>query len=122
MPCFEAHQPPPPSSPPPGSVTSFLRCHLSDLTNPPPPHLPLQEASPPLRAPIYLPFLTTSPRSAPARDVLLLSAAPPSPLPHPSPPSSSPPESESPFVPVHVSELTNPLLPLPPLQRVSPRL
>src|SRR5258707_14375219 len=36
-------------------------------------------------------------------------------------PSSSPPESESSFPTCHVSELTNPLLPLPPLQDVSPR-
>src|SRR5258707_14001756 len=38
----------------------------------------------------------------------------------PIPPSSSPPESESSFPTCHVSELTNPLLPLPPLQQVSP--
>ncbi len=38
------------------------------------------------------------------------------------PPSSSLPASESSFVMCHVSKLTNPLLPLPPLQRVSPHL
>src|SRR5258707_15804827 len=39
----------------------------------------------------------------------------------PAPLSSSPPESEPSFVMCHVSKLTNPLLPLPPLQLVSPR-
>src|SRR5258707_4320419 len=39
----------------------------------------------------------------------------------PAPPTSSPPGSESSFVMCHVSKLTNPLLPLPPLQKVSPR-
>src|SRR5713226_8770010 len=38
----------------------------------------------------------------------------------PAPPSSSPPGCESSFVMCHVSKLTNPLLPLPPLQQVSP--
>src|SRR5260370_14434779 len=40
----------------------------------------------------------------------------------PIPPSSSPPVGESSFVSCHVSKLTNLLLPLPPLQQVSPRL
>src|SRR5713226_407012 len=40
----------------------------------------------------------------------------------PAPPSSSPPASECSFVTCHVSKLTNSLLPLPPLQEVSPRL
>src|SRR5258707_306752 len=40
----------------------------------------------------------------------------------PTPPSSFPPASESLFVTCHASKLTNPLLPLPPLQFVSPRL
>src|SRR5258707_18935 len=40
----------------------------------------------------------------------------------PAPLSSSPPESEPSFVMCHVSKLTNPLLPLPPLQQVSPRI
>src|SRR5216684_417416 len=40
----------------------------------------------------------------------------------PAPPSSSPPGSESSFVMCHVSKLTNPLFPLPPLQEVSPCL
>src|SRR5216684_8979449 len=38
----------------------------------------------------------------------------------PAPLSSSPPESEPSFVTCHVSKLTNLLLPLPPLQLVSP--
>src|SRR5713226_7499618 len=37
----------------------------------------------------------------------------------PAPPSSSPPGCESSFVTCHISKLTNPLLPLPPLQDVS---
>src|SRR5258708_27676998 len=37
------------------------------------------------------------------------------------PPSSSPPVGESSFATCHVSKLSNPLLPLPPLQLVSPR-
>src|SRR5712692_9318487 len=40
----------------------------------------------------------------------------------PAPPSSSPPVGESSFVTCHVSKLTNSLLPLPPLQSVSPHL
>src|SRR5260221_716507 len=40
----------------------------------------------------------------------------------PTPPSSFPPASESSFVMCHASKLTNPLLPLPPLQLVSPHL
>src|SRR5258708_13608537 len=36
------------------------------------------------------------------------------------PPSSSPPVGESSFATCHVSELSNPLLPLPPLQLVLP--
>src|SRR5712692_5518404 len=40
----------------------------------------------------------------------------------PAPPSSSPPVGECSFVTCHVSKLTNPLLPLPPLQRLSARL
>src|SRR5258708_4781269 len=42
--------------------------------------------------------------------------------PHGAPPSSSPPGSECSFVTCHVSKLTKPLLPLPPLQPVSARL
>jgi len=38
------------------------------------------------------------------------------------PPSFSPPDGESLFVTCHILKLTNPLLPLPPLQQVSPRL
>src|SRR5260370_1334440 len=37
----------------------------------------------------------------------------------PAPPSSSPPASKSSFVTCRISKLTNPLLPLPPLQEVS---
>src|SRR5258708_1402133 len=37
------------------------------------------------------------------------------------PPSSSPPVGESSFAMCHVSELSNPLLPLPPLKLVIPR-
>src|SRR5258707_861743 len=40
----------------------------------------------------------------------------------PTPPSSFPPASGSSFVTCHSSKLTNPFLPLPPLQLVSPRL
>src|SRR5258707_11051452 len=40
----------------------------------------------------------------------------------PTPPSSFPPASESSFVTCHASKLTNPFLPLPPLQLVSPHL
>src|SRR5258707_15867766 len=40
----------------------------------------------------------------------------------PAPPSSSPPVDESSFVTCHVSKLTNSLLPLPPLDLVSPSL
>src|SRR5258708_10760728 len=40
----------------------------------------------------------------------------------PTPPSFLPPVSESSFVTCHVSKLTNPLFPLPPLQEVHPHL
>src|SRR5258708_110007 len=40
----------------------------------------------------------------------------------PVPPSSSPPVGESSFVSCRISKLTNLLLPLPPLQQVSPHL
>src|SRR5258708_5815276 len=40
----------------------------------------------------------------------------------PAPPSSTPRASESSFAICHALKLTNPLLPLPPLQLVSPRL
>src|SRR5258707_383413 len=38
------------------------------------------------------------------------------------PPSSSPPVGESSFAMCHISELSNPLLPLPPLQSVRPSI
>src|SRR5229473_3922247 len=40
----------------------------------------------------------------------------------PTPPSFLPPVSESLFVTCHISKLTNPLFPLPPLQEVRPHL
>src|SRR5258708_8382169 len=66
----------------------------------------------PARSPVFLPSTTR----LPVCDVPLFQAH------QPAPPSSSPPLRESSFVTCHVSKLTNPLLPLPPLQRVSPRL
>src|SRR5258708_1414823 len=102
MPRFQPHQPSPPSSSPLPSKSWFVTRHFSNLTTPllPPPPCSL------------LPY------HSPAHS---------SPVPSPDPfrsasPSSSPPGSESLFVTCHVSNLTNPLLPLPPLQRVSPRL
>src|SRR5260370_1143380 len=97
MPCFEAHQPTPPSSFPPASESSFVMCHASKLTT----HFFL--------------FL-------PSSWWVLVCVMPPFKAQQPAPPSSSPPAGESSFVMCHASKLTNPLLPLPPLQLVSPHL
>src|SRR5258708_2981555 len=130
MPRFEAHQPTPPSSFPPASESSFVTCHALKLTNPLLPLPPLQLVSPRLcRAPFQISptrsslFLPTRPfLLLPSRRLLLPSGFPLFPYPPPVPPSSFPPVGESSFVTCHASKLTNPLLPLPPLQRVSPRL
>src|SRR5229473_1236783 len=117
MPHFRVHQPAPPSSPPPvgespfvtrydvpSSPTcsslfsppvcesSFVTCHVSELTNPLLP-LPLQFVNPRFKS-----FVTCHVSK----------------LTNPAPLSSSPPGSESSFVTCHVSEFTNPLLPILP--------
>src|SRR5258707_1245262 len=103
VPHFRAHQPIPPSSSPPQSESSFPACHVSDLPN----FLLLFLHPPPLSS-LSLPSSNLS--------LLLQHASFPT-----SPPPSSPPlPQEGPFFATcHISELTNLLLPLPPLQQVS---
>src|SRR5260370_23514884 len=45
VPRFEAHQPAPPSSSPPVRECSFVTCHVSRLTKPPPPLHPTQRSN-----------------------------------------------------------------------------
>src|SRR5229473_1167317 len=97
MPCFEAHNP-------------FL------------PLPPLQLVSPRLRCATLRSSLTRSSLFLPSNWCVLICVVPRFKAHQPAPPSSSPPASESSFAMCHTSKLTNPLLPLPPLQLVSPRL
>ncbi len=66
MPCFQACQPVPPCSSPPASESSFVMCHISELTNLLLPLPPLQSASLCLRcavflrSPVLLPLLHTA--------------------------------------------------------------
>src|SRR5216684_718192 len=64
----------------------------------------------------------TPPSSSPPASESLFCNVPHFQAHQPIPPSSSPPGSESSFAMCHVSELTNLLLPLPPLQLASPYL
>src|SRR5258708_7312873 len=96
-------------------------CHVSYLSHPllpPPPH---QSALPRLSPAIFPCSPSPSTLSLPSSTCFLFSALPRFQAHQLAPPSSSPPVSESLFMTSHVSELTNPLLPLPPLQLVSPR-
>src|SRR5260370_455010 len=108
-------------SPPPGSpYLPFSR--LFKLTNPLLPLPPIQFVSPPFSRAIFQSSPTIIPLLPPSTLLLLASLFPCFKAHQPVPPSSSPPVGESSFVSCHVSKLTNPLLPLPPLQLVSPRL
>src|SRR5258708_7310438 len=122
MPCFQAHQPTPPSSSPPGCESSFVTCHVSKLTNLLLPLPPLQDGSHHLCLATFRSSPTYSSLLLPARMWVLICDVPRFQSHQPAPPSSSSPGCESLFVTCHVSKLTNPLLPLPPLQDVSPRL
>src|SRR5713226_7024500 len=122
MPCFEAHQPTPPSSFPPVSESSFVMCHASKLTNPFLPLPPLQLVSPRLQCATLRSSLTRSSLFLPSNWCVLVCIVPRFKAHQPAPPFSSPPASESSLVMCHASKLTNPLLHLPPLQLVSPRL
>src|SRR5258708_3084844 len=97
-------------------------CHASKLTNLLLPLPPLQLLCPRFRHPPFQSSPPCSSRFAPPRYLLLFSTLPSFEAPQPVPPSSSPPIGESSFVSCRISKLTNPLLPLPPLQQVSPRL
>src|SRR5216684_1380278 len=120
MPRFKAHQPAPPSSSPPASESSFAMCHASKLTNPLLPLPPLQLVSPCLCRAAFQSSPTCSSLFLPSSKCVLACDVPCFEAHQPAPPSSSPPVGESLFVSCHISKLTNPLLPLPPLQQVSP--
>src|SRR5229473_3556620 len=122
MPCFEAHQPAPPSSSPPVGESSFVTCHVSKLTNQILPLSRLQRVSPRLLRASFTRSPNRSSQFLPSSVLVLVCDVPRFQAHQPAPPSSSPPVSESSLVTCHVSKLTNPFLPLPPLQLVSPRL
>src|SRR5258708_1572823 len=122
MPCFKAHQPAPPSSSPPESESSFVMCHASKLTNPLLPLPPLQLVSPRLCHAILQSSPTRSSLFLPSTTCVFICDMPCFKAHHPAPPSSSPPRGLPSFVTRRSSNLTNLLLPLPPLQQVSPRL
>src|SRR5258708_7820182 len=121
VPCFQAHECTPPSSSPSVGESLFATCHVSQLSNPLLPLPPLHLASPLLPPPLVLASLSRSLLFLPPSSSLLLSDLPPFDAHHLSPPSASPPVSESSFMPPPILEPSNPLLPLPPLQLVSPR-
>src|SRR5260370_523402 len=119
-PCFQAHEWTPPSSSPPLPDPFFPTSHLSSLSTPLPP-LPSPPSLTARLSPTTLPFSRSPPSlSLPSLQSVLVCDLPRFQAPHLAPPSSSPPVSESSFVTCHVSKLTNSLLPLPPLQSVSP--
>src|SRR5229473_2253992 len=94
----------------------------SNRTNPLLPLPPLQLVSPHLCCAMLRSSPTRSSLFLPSSWCVLVCIVPHFKAHQPAPPSSSPPASESSLVTCHASKLTNPLLPLPPLQRVSPRL
>src|SRR5260370_1372018 len=120
MPCFRAHQRAPPF--PALQRVSPLMCHVSKLTNGLLPHPPLLSVSPRLQRATFLSSPTRSSLFLPSSESSLVSDLPSFVAHQLLLPSSSPPVSESSFVTCHISKLTNLLLPLPPLQLVSPRL
>src|SRR5260221_210178 len=120
MPRFKAHQPAPPSSSPPASESSFAMCHASKLTNLLLPLPPLQLVSPHLCRAAFQSSPTHSSLFLSSSQSFLLSDVPYFKAPLATPPSSSRPAGEPFFTLFHASKLTNPLLPLPPLQLVSP--
>src|SRR5258707_1273992 len=95
---------------------------LSQPTNPLLPLPPLQRVNPPLCPATFPSSPTRSSLFLPSKKGDLGCDLPLFQTHQPAPPSSSTATSESSFVTCHVSKLTNPLLPLPPLQEVSPRL
>src|SRR5229473_1396488 len=124
MPRFQAHQHVP--SFPALQRVSPLMCHVSKLTNGLLPHPPLLSVSPRLQCATFLSSPTCSSLFLPSSESLLatclVSDVPCFEAHQPAPPSSSLPVGESSFVTCHVSKLTNLLLPLPPLQLMSPHL
>src|SRR5258708_568155 len=119
---FEAHQRTPPSSFPPASEFSFVTCHASKLTNPLLPLPPLQLVSPRLCRATFRSSPTCSSLFLTSRWSVLACDVPRFDAHQAAPPSRSSPVGESSFVTCHALEFPNPLLPLPPLQLVSPRL
>src|SRR5216684_3177195 len=120
MPRFRAHQRAPPF--PALQRVSPLMCHVSKLTNGLLPHPPLLLVSSHLQHATFLSSPTHSSLFLPSSESVLVYDVPCFEAHQPTLPSSSPPVGESSFVTCHVSKLTNSLLPLPPLQLVSPRL
>src|SRR5229473_3201995 len=119
---LKLNQPTPPSSSPPVGESSFVSCHVSKLTNLLLPLPPLQQMSPHLQCATFRSSLTHSSLFLPSTWCVLIFVVPHFKAYQPAPPSSSPPASESLLVTCHASKLTNPFLPLPPLQLVSPCL
>src|SRR5229473_1098206 len=119
---LKPNQPTPPSSSPPVGESSFVLCRVSKLTNLLLPLPPLQQVSPCLRCATLQSSLTHSSLFLPSNWCVLVCVVPHFKAYQPAPPSSSPPASESLLVTCHALKLTNLLLPLPPLQLVSPHL
>src|SRR5216684_3125648 len=120
MPHFRAHQCAPPF--PALQRVSPLMSHVSKLMNGLLPHPPLLLVSPRLQCATFLSSPTRSSLFLPSSKSVLVCDVPRFEAHQPTFPSSSPPVSESSFMTCHVSKLTNSLLPLPPLQSVSPHL
>src|SRR5258708_7312870 len=120
MPHFRAHQRAPPF--PALQRVSPLMCHVSNLTNALLPHPPLLSLSPCLQCAMFLISPTHSSLLLPTSLLFLVCPLPFFHAPPLPPPSPSPPLRASSFLPCPVSKLTNSLLPLPPLQLVSPCL
>src|SRR5258708_561575 len=105
------------------SSTSSHDMWLSLNTNQPaPPSSSLQLVSPHLWPAPVRSSPTHSSLFLPSSEWVLVCDLPSFEAHQPAPPSSSPPVAESSFVICQASKLTNSLLPLPPLQRVSPCL
>ena len=104
------------------SSTSSRDMWLSLKPNQPAPPSSSPQVSPCLQRATFLSSPTHFSHFLPSRKWVLICDVPCFEAHQPAFPSSSPPVSESSFVTCHVSKLTNPLLPLPPLQLVSPHL
>src|SRR5258708_23304469 len=98
----------PPSSSPPGSMSLFVTCHVSKLTNP-----LLLSSSPPASESSFVSCHISKLTNLflPSHHLVLVCHLPCSQPQLPSPPSSSPPPSDSSSVLCYLSQLTSLLLP-----------